>query len=676
MTSSRADAAVADDFLLLVDVLPEGLREGVRALAVSGVLEVVLDLGRAPEARLVDRVVRLREALVGPEDLQQVLERVGAPGEDNRAGIERTLHRVSAIRNRRGRVVGLTLRVGRAVYGTIDMLKDLIGSGRNLLLLGRPGVGKTTKLREVARVLADDLGKRVMVVDTSNEIGGDGDVPHPGIGGARRMQVSRPDRQHDVMIEAVENHMPEAIIVDEIGTSAEASAARTIAERGVQLVATAHGNTLENLVLNPTLSDLVGGVHTVTLSDDEARRRRTQKTVSERKAPPTFDIVVEMVSRDEVRVHADTADAVDRLLAGKDVGGERRRQDAVTGRVEVEPAKALPPVALGRGPMVRRPVGTGSGVERSAARAVPMGVTRPAGEGGALRESSARQPSETGVSQTVGTEESSHADDTRRSERLVGEDDEASLDDEEVTAAHAETEQSAAPPTLLTEADAERHTRAGISTLGIGLPESRAATGAAMLPASRPTRFAPRRADDSPDAWPAEEPKGLTRLYPHGVNRDLLLRVLRELPVEVRLVSRLESADLVVTLRSRANDPRMRRVVAKTGARVEAVKRASSTELRRALKGFFNVLEGVDEEEVRDAIAEAEHAVKRALGEGISVALSPRQSRVRKLQHRLVSRYPLEAVSHGSEPSRHLVIYPLGAEVEAALAKEDHEGSP
>ncbi|MCP3170008.1 AAA family ATPase [Myxococcus sp. QH3KD-4-1] len=477
------------------------------------------------------------------------------------------------------------------------MLKDLIGSGRNLLLLGRPGVGKTTKLREVARVLADDLGKRVMVVDTSNEIGGDGDVPHPGIGGARRMQVSRPDRQHDVMIEAVENHMPEAIIVDEIGTSAEASAARTIAERGVQLVATAHGNTLENLVLNPTLSDLVGGVHTVTLSDDEARRRRTQKTVSERKAPPTFDIVVEMVSRDEVRVHADTAEAVDRLLAGKDVGGERRRQDAVTGRVEVEPAKALPPVELGRGPMVRRPVGQ---------------VTSPI----PLRGVDAPPP----------------------------------------------------PPTVIPEPAS--------NPALIDSPESPSTTHPSAPPATQSTRFSARRVDESAEAWPAEETKGLTRLYPHGVNRDLLLRVLRELPVEVRLVSRLESADLVVTLRSRANDPRMRRVVAKTGARVEAVKRASSTELRRTLKAFFNVLEGVDEDEVRDAVTEAEHAVQRALSEGVSVALAPRQSRVRKLQHRLVSRYPLEAVSHGSEPSRHLVIYPLGAELDAALAKEDDEGSP
>ena len=314
-----------------------------------------MDLGRPPEARLTGRVVRLSESPISREDLAHVLSQVGTVSEDNRAGIERTLHRVSAIRNRQGKVVGLTLRVGRAIYGTIDMLKDLIASGLNILLLGRPGVGKTTKLREVARVLADDLGKRVMVVDTSNEIGGDGDIPHPGIGGARRMQVSRPDRQHDVMIEAVENHMPEAIIVDEIGTSAEASAARTIAERGVQLVATAHGNTLENLVLNPTLSDLVGGVHTVTLSDEEARRRHTQKTISERRAPPTFDVVVEMVSRDEVLVHRDTAQSVDRLLAGENVGGERRQ--LVEGEVEVkeEPQSVAPlPVRSSEPPSLSR----------------------------------------------------------------------------------------------------------------------------------------------------------------------------------------------------------------------------------------------------------------------------------------------------------------------------------
>src|SRR5690606_12529144 len=224
----------------------------------------------------------------------------------------------------RGEVVGLTLRVGRAVFGTIDALRDLVDSGRNLLLLGRPGVGKTTKLREVARVRADEAGKRVMVVDTSNEIAGDGDIPHPGIGGARRMQVPEAAGQHAVMIEAVENHMPEVIIVDEIGTEAEAAAARPIAERGVQLVATAHGNSLENLVMNPVPPDLVCGVHTVTLSDEEARRRGTPKTINERRAPPTFDIVVELLGRDELLVHPDTAEAVDRLLANKPVGGERR----------------------------------------------------------------------------------------------------------------------------------------------------------------------------------------------------------------------------------------------------------------------------------------------------------------------------------------------------------------
>ncbi|WP_338873355.1 R3H domain-containing nucleic acid-binding protein [Myxococcus stipitatus] len=652
MTSSRVDTAAADDFLLLVEVLPEELRAVVRALAPEQVLEVVLDLGRVPEARLVDRVVKLREAPVAPEDLAQVMAQVGTPGEDNRAGIERTLHRVSAIRNRRGQVVGLTLRVGRAVYGTIDMLKDLIGSGRNVLLLGRPGVGKTTKLREVARVLADDLGKRVMVVDTSNEIGGDGDVPHPGIGGARRMQVSRPERQHDVMIEAVENHMPEAIIVDEIGTSAEAAAARTIAERGVQLVATAHGNTLENLVLNPTLSDLVGGVHTVTLSDDEARRRRTQKTVSERKAPPTFDIVVEMVSRDEVRVHADTAEAVDRLLSGKDVGGERRWLDADSGRMEV----AAVPV---RGVMARRP-------PERVVTAEPM-------RGVMASHSPERfvtaEPLSARTMQSPVSERASGAESCEVAAGLVaprGLAEVTPLDvDEPAADAHRPDERPSVPgPSMDTEAARAREVApaAHWTTVGTAAPP-------------RATRFGPRPADDSPDAVPTADVRGLTRIYAHSVSRDLLQKVLRELPVEARLVSRLESADLVVTVRSKANDPRMRRVVAKTGARVESVKRSSTAELRRALKGFFNVLEGVDEEEVREAVAEAEHAVQRALSEGVSVPLSPRQPRLRKLQHRLVSRYPLEAVSHGSEPSRHLVIYPLGAEVEAALAKEDVEGT-
>src|SRR5512137_669270 len=285
-----------------------------------------MDLGRAPEARFFHREMVIVPQEVTELDLEYVVSRVSSFGEDNRAGIQRTLHRISAIRNRKGTIVGLTCRVGRAVYGTIQIIQDLVESGKSLLLMGRPGVGKTTMLREMARVLADELRKRVVIVDTSNEIAGDGDIPHPGIGHARRMQVPTPTMQHAVMIEAVENHMPEVIIIDEIGTELEAQAARTIAERGVQLVGTAHGNVLENLVMNPTLSDLVGGVQTVTLGDEEARRRGTTKTVSERKSPPTFDILVELVGRNEVLVHKDTAEAVDTLLRGFQPRGQRRRQ--------------------------------------------------------------------------------------------------------------------------------------------------------------------------------------------------------------------------------------------------------------------------------------------------------------------------------------------------------------
>jgi stage III sporulation protein SpoIIIAA len=309
---------ITDNLDLLFAALPERIRATVSAQQRDAtLLEVVLDLGRAPEARFLNETVTLDPAPVTREDIDFVIGRVGTFGDDNRAGIERTLHRISAIRNRRGAIVGLTCRVGRAVFGTVALIRDVVEQGRSLLILGRPGVGKTTILREVARVLADDLGKRVVIVDTSNEIAGDGDVPHPGIGHARRMQVARPAEQHAVMIEAVENHMPEVIIIDEIGTELEALAARTIAERGVQLVGTAHGNTLDNLLLNPTLSDLVGGISSVTLGDEEARRRGTQKTVLERKAPPTFDVVVEQQARNRILLHADVAAAVDALLRGE-----------------------------------------------------------------------------------------------------------------------------------------------------------------------------------------------------------------------------------------------------------------------------------------------------------------------------------------------------------------------
>lgn len=327
--------SVANDLDVLLEVMPPHLREVLTSHTQRDVLlEIVLDLGRRPEARFPDRIEELAKEQVSRADIDHVVTRVGAFGKDNRAGIERTLHRISAIRNRVGTIIGLTCRVGRALLGTVDIVRDVIESGQSLLLLGRPGVGKTTLLREAARVLADDIGKRVVVVDTSNEIAGDGDIPHPGIGHARRMQVPSPSEQHAVMIEAVENHMPEVIVIDEIGTEAEALAARTIAERGVQLIATAHGNTLDNLLRNPTLADLVGGIQTVTLSDEEARRRRTQKTVLERKAPPTFDVLIEIQERDKLAVYHQVATTVDAFLRGMPLDPELRLRTA-DGSIEV-----------------------------------------------------------------------------------------------------------------------------------------------------------------------------------------------------------------------------------------------------------------------------------------------------------------------------------------------------
>jgi stage III sporulation protein SpoIIIAA len=352
---------LTDDLDALLAAIPPEIAEQVRRMPPEReLIEVVLDLGRRPEARFGsggEEVLLDRE--VTDRDIQWVVDHIGSFGDDNRAGVERTLHRISAIRNRSGKIVGLTCRVGRAVFGTIEIIEDLVESGRSVLIMGRPGIGKTTMLREAARVLADDLDKRVVVVDTSNEIAGDGDIPHPGIGRARRMQVPTPALQHAVMIEAVENHMPEVIVIDEIGTELEAMAARTIAERGVQLIGTAHGNNLDNLMLNPTLSDLIGGIQSVTLGDEEARRRRTQKSVLERKAPPTFDIIVEIQDRDRVIVHPDVAETVDAMLRGDPVAPELRWRDE--GGVHRSQSRPRPRPAQGVADRFAGLVGTGQG---------------------------------------------------------------------------------------------------------------------------------------------------------------------------------------------------------------------------------------------------------------------------------------------------------------------------
>lgn len=368
---------ITDDLQALLDVLPREIAQAVTDLNdFDNLLEVILDLGRLPTARYVDREIVLSQGETTREDIDFVVERIGEFDTDNRAGLERTLHRIAAIRNRRGHIVGMTCRVGRAVYGTTDIIKDLIESGKSLLLLGRPGVGKTTILRESARILAD--GSRVVIVDTSNEIGGDGDVPHPAVGRARRMQVATPALQHEVMIEAVENHNPEVIVIDEIGRELEAAAARTIAERGVQLIGTAHGNNLENLLLNPTLSDLVGGIESVTLSDEEARRRGTQKTVLERRSPPTFDVLIEIQNRDRLAVHSDVAAAVDSLLRGYPLPPEIRTR-IEDGEIRIE-RPSTPPRQYARG---------GQGLRRQTSEAQRVSTESEADAEGPLEEISA-----------------------------------------------------------------------------------------------------------------------------------------------------------------------------------------------------------------------------------------------------------------------------------------------
>lgn len=320
-----------NDLEKLLAVMPPKVVSFITEESLQDVIEIVLDVGRPPEVRHSGgKIEKLGDSLVDENDIDYVTSRIQKFTHDNRSGIPGTLHRISAIRNRQGKVIGLTCRIGRVVTGTIACIKDFCTQGKSILFLGPPGVGKTTKLREISRLVADELGKRVVIVDTSNEIAGDGDVPHPAVGSSRRMQVAQPELQKDIMIEAVENHTPEVIVVDEIGTEAEAQAARTIAERGVMLIATAHGNCLESLIKNPTLSDLVGGIQSVTLGDDEAKRRASQKTVLEREKQPTFDIVIEITDRNTLAVYKNTSEAVDYILRGWPIRPEIRKVDSKT----------------------------------------------------------------------------------------------------------------------------------------------------------------------------------------------------------------------------------------------------------------------------------------------------------------------------------------------------------
>jgi stage III sporulation protein SpoIIIAA len=657
--------ATSDDLEALLVALPPEIAQHMRSLPrIGDIIEVVMDLGRRPEARFGgggEEVLADRE--IGPDDIQYVVDHVGSFGEDNRAGIERTLHRISAIRNRNGKIVGLTCRVGRAVFGTIEIVDDLVESGQSILIMGRPGIGKTTMLREAARVLADDLDKRVVIVDTSNEIAGDGDIPHPGIGRARRMQVRTPDLQHAVMIEAVENHMPEVIVIDEIGTELEAQAARTIAERGVQLIGTAHGNNLDNLMMNPTLSDLIGGIQTVTLGDDEARRRRTQKSVLERKAPPTFDVVVEIQDRDRVAVHSDVAETIDALLRGDALAPEMRwRDEAGVHRSQARPRP---------GPRSRMPgerfgglVGPGMGGFTSDAglrdRRLPgsaeaLGRTggAPRGRARGRRASTAGWPGDPARNGDHGAAvfRAGGIADRGPLERSTPVDEPRARDEREL---ERQAEWRASASRAMTELMADE------------MEASEAGFGSSVA-----VETDPRIVDEShPAAEARDEEESLIRLSElhdgtvplqpmsvlgFGVSRKRLEQAIKDLQLPVVVVREPDEADAVITLRSsyKQKSPVIREAEAR-GIPIYVLKSNTVVQMQAILTSLY-VLDA-DPQEV--ALRELDEAISLVRSESKPVELSPQNAFVRKLQHRAAEAANLVSRSRGREPFRRVRVYP------------------
>jgi len=597
-----------DDLDALMAALPLEIVERLRSFANrQDLLEVVMDLGRRPEARFTHGEEELLDREITEADIAHVIDHIGAFGDDNRAGIERTLHRISAIRNRSGKVVGLTCRIGRAVFGTIDIIRDIVEAGQSLLILGRPGVGKTTMLREVARVLADDLGKRVIVVDTSNEIAGDGDIPHPGIGDARRMQVRTPTEQHSVMIEGVENHMPEVIVIDEIGTELEAMAARTIAERGVQLVGTAHGNTLDNLMLNPTLSDLVGGIAPVTLGDEEARRRGTQKTVLERKAPPTFDVLVEIVERDNVIVHRNVAETVDAILRGhmvppesryRDTGGELKALTKYDYRISETPSGNPAFAAL-------EPTGGFGAFGRGG---------RGAGGGGGARYERGLRPLPGGAGEPRGPR-------SMPGERLSGE---------------GLSGGTPPPPPPVQERDARRELEQALAEMDDERKVDRP-IGAQRQPNERIKAHRPMS------------------VFAFGVSRKRLEQAVRELGVPVNVARDLDEADAVVTLRNYyKRKPAALRDAESNGVPIYVLKTNTTLQMENMLASLFD-LEANPQEA---ALRETAEAIGLVQASGHPVELAPQNAYVRRLQHQLAERNALMSRSRGSEPNRRVELIP------------------
>ena len=655
-----------DDLGVLLAALPPEIVKAIHALAdPQQLIEVVMDLGRVPEARYPDSEVALLDREIVEADLQYVVDHIGTFGDDNRAGIERTLHRISAIRNRNGKIVGLTCRIGRAVYGTIEIIADFVETGKSLLIMGRPGIGKTTMLREAARVLADDLDKRVVVVDTSNEIAGDGDIPHPAIGKARRMQVRTPSLQHEVMIEAVENHMPQVIVIDEIGTELEAAAARTIAERGVQLIGTAHGNTLDNLMLNPTLSDLIGGIQSVTLGDEEARRRRTQKSVLERKAPPTFDVIIEIQDRERVLVHADVADTVDALLRGDAVGPELRWRDEEgvhrsQSRPRPSPREQLMPdrfsglIGPGGSGWRTEPGWRGDGGFRGGSSTfLPGGDRGPrpgfrAGASGSWRPG--RSPAGALTSVAPGSSARAEAPfvagdiaDRGPVERGTVVVPEPRARDARELSRQREWRESAAKAIGALKAD-----------------EGTGPVNAADLDADDEAlmdRAIESEVDESGAALRILEPEALPtlRVLPQGISRKRLEQAIRELQLPVIVARDVDEADVVMTIRSEYKQKTpMVREAEERNMPIYVLKTNTIPQMQSSLTSIFAL-----EIDPRDAaLRETEEAIGLVINRAEAVELSPQNAYIRRLQHQMAERANLVSRSRGREPYRRVRLYP------------------
>ncbi|HEV2005705.1 MAG TPA: R3H domain-containing nucleic acid-binding protein [Candidatus Limnocylindrales bacterium] len=667
-----------DDLGVLMAALPPEIVEAMQTVANrEGVIEVVMDLGRRPEARFPDGEVTLLDREITEADIAYVVDHIGTFGDDNRAGIERTLHRISAIRNRNGKIVGLTCRIGRAVYGTIEIINDFVETGKSLLIMGRPGIGKTTMLREAARVLADDLDKRVVVVDTSNEIAGDGDIPHPAIGKARRMQVRTPSMQHEVMIEAVENHMPQVIVIDEIGTELEAQAARTIAERGVQLIGTAHGNTLDNLMLNPTLSDLIGGIQSVTLGDEEARRRRTQKSVLERKAPPTFDVIIEIQDREKVLVHADVAETVDALLRGDPVAGEQRWRDEAgihrsQSRPRPSPREQLGPDRfsglVGAGTSWRTEPGwRGEGGYRSGYRSLSLsgserGGGRPGFRPGASGSWRPSRGGGTGPGSGPGSEPAARLEIPFVAGEIA---DRGPLERGTVGAPVPEPRAREAR-----ELSRQREWReSAVKAIGaIKADEGMAPVNAPPLDAASGANGAPLPFDPDDGSEPADEGPAIQmssantlptlRVLPQGIARKRLEQAIRELQLPVFLAHDVDEADVVMTIRSeyRQKTP-MVREAEERGVPIYVLKSNTIGQMQASLTSIFAL-----EIDPRDAaMRETEEAIDVVLQRSEAVELSPQNAYIRRLQHQMAERANLVSRSRGREPYRRVRLYPDAA---------------